>query len=439
MADLRMRALQRGGDAGDVSATARWLHERLRTGSLTRRRCELAAYLGHAPSARVTGVRDPSPTRDARTFAQGLEPWGADALVRAAVAAARSVAELWTDAFGVWTAPADALSAALRWVECPHSAHDASVRRDALQAYHALYDVLGARPDPRTPPQRHHAANLRTYRQAVAGLLPSGAQAPAGPFESACATGLAVFAAYRADCSDRAAARDVTRAAVEAVVLAARAGGAGRTRAAITDALLPWTLDPPLPTCDCDPCRIVRAFADDPGFARAQVHAGASYSEAARTAERVFSLPARRERLTALRQDGTLSVEALELAAYLGDSAARAVLGDAAPDTPPELSAWIEGLSRWDTRAPVEAAAAATCCAPPDWLRGGPAALEAALVRDDDLAALRALAGPESFLVRAAEGEVGAAGHAARRAAERAGDEGTIRRAVARALSPVDA
>lgn len=95
MGDTRLRSLERAAAAGDVEAQARQLAERVRAGTLTRERLELAAYCS-APSARLAldglvphheGLaalqrcpHDPALARDSRAFpcarAQRDKSWG---------------------------------------------------------------------------------------------------------------------------------------------------------------------------------------------------------------------------------------------------------------------------------------------------------------------------------------------------------------------------
>lgn len=55
MTDLRMRSLSRLSASGDLHAQARQLLERVRSGSLSRERLELAAYCGHVEAREALG------------------------------------------------------------------------------------------------------------------------------------------------------------------------------------------------------------------------------------------------------------------------------------------------------------------------------------------------------------------------------------------------
>ena len=128
MTDLRMRSLSRLSASGDLHAQARQLLERVRSGSLSRERLELAAYCGNEPArlteiprqakapprnpeaaceacsdlgASIVGARDglpltvPCPCTDPHNlpfdvWVSGLRRWGRDCLVRASLAAAYS-------------------------------------------------------------------------------------------------------------------------------------------------------------------------------------------------------------------------------------------------------------------------------------------------------------------------------------------------------------
>ncbi len=109
MTDLRMRSLSRLSASGDLHAQARQLLERVRSGSLSRERLELAAYCGD-PAARGALAEGPPTYGHARGLGpggclpagccwacgwinlqygmEGLGRWGETALVRASLAAA---------------------------------------------------------------------------------------------------------------------------------------------------------------------------------------------------------------------------------------------------------------------------------------------------------------------------------------------------------------
>lgn len=126
--DTTLRTLARQAESGDVEAQARQLAERVRVGTLTRERLELAAYCGNAPArltgiprqakapprnpedgceacsdlgASIVGARDglpvtvPCPCTDPLNFplsewVSGLRRWGRDVLIRASLTSAYS-------------------------------------------------------------------------------------------------------------------------------------------------------------------------------------------------------------------------------------------------------------------------------------------------------------------------------------------------------------
>ena len=89
MADEHLRALERSASQGGSEAQARLLRERLRAGSLSASRLELAAYLGHA-GALLALEQAPEPEdRDLREWLWSFQRWGRQGVVRVLVAACR--------------------------------------------------------------------------------------------------------------------------------------------------------------------------------------------------------------------------------------------------------------------------------------------------------------------------------------------------------------
>lgn len=114
MTDLRMRSLSRLSASGDLHAQARQLLERVRSGSLSRERLELAAYCGHQGARLAIDVASVAPwpgcgcgppevlracvacgpLASLASFVGGLDwRWRTPVLVRAALAAIGPAAE----------------------------------------------------------------------------------------------------------------------------------------------------------------------------------------------------------------------------------------------------------------------------------------------------------------------------------------------------------
>lgn len=194
MSDIKLRSLQRQADSGDPLARAALLTERVRSGTLTREMVELAAYAGDVAaraalppfaddpttaSGKATAC-DPCINADGRNYTfdtpggwhclrhatehpdlalwvRGLSRWGPEALVRAAVAAARQALPIWAsgecaDAHSShpdWQAPLrhlrlvcgnaararSAIEAAEAWLACPCDAH--------IREWYEARDVAG--------------------------------------------------------------------------------------------------------------------------------------------------------------------------------------------------------------------------------------------------------------------------------------------------------
>ncbi len=186
MSDLRLRLAARGL-AADPSpeAQAALLRERLRAG-LDPQRAELAAYCGHEGARLAWGCRTwgtlplyqenpkPNPGPDGTLYefvgvstdlapayalapwVRGLSRWGAEAQVRAAIAAARVALERWEEQEGLiswegkpgirdaaweWRllpedhpkrSPRRAIEAAESWVACPCEEHEVAWSRAGI-------------------------------------------------------------------------------------------------------------------------------------------------------------------------------------------------------------------------------------------------------------------------------------------------------------------
>ncbi len=90
MADARLRELERRARTGDPQAEAEQLLARVRSGTLSRERVELAAYCLHRGAGLLApdSVPEGGPARVDEFWVRGLHRWGL-APLRAAVAAAR--------------------------------------------------------------------------------------------------------------------------------------------------------------------------------------------------------------------------------------------------------------------------------------------------------------------------------------------------------------
>lgn len=146
--DARLRSLERSAASGDLDSQARSLLERVRAGTLTRERLELAAYCGDA-AARCALDGGPPSYGHARGLGpggclpagccwacgwinlqygmEGLGRWGEMALVRASLAAAevahRVPSSRWQDDPALDPA-LHAIVAARRWLAHPDQAHE---------------------------------------------------------------------------------------------------------------------------------------------------------------------------------------------------------------------------------------------------------------------------------------------------------------------------
>ncbi len=125
--DDRVRGFERAAGHGGVEAQARLLWERVRRGELERERLRLAAHVGD-PAARMALAADAPPLpADLRACVRGLEAWGMDALVRAALAAAGRVLHLVPEPAVGWSR--GAVEAIAAWLACPCDPHRVELQR----------------------------------------------------------------------------------------------------------------------------------------------------------------------------------------------------------------------------------------------------------------------------------------------------------------------
>ena len=103
MSDQRLRELERRVAEGDGAAEAPLLAERVRAGTLAPNLLRLAAYLGHPPAREALGDDAPVLHTDPDSLIRGLEAWGPQAWVRAALATTR-LASVTLRFLEVWTA-----------------------------------------------------------------------------------------------------------------------------------------------------------------------------------------------------------------------------------------------------------------------------------------------------------------------------------------------
>lgn len=152
MADSDLRGLQRAFQLapGDVATEIAFLRERLRTGNIALERVELAAYCGHTPAQRLLKPEAtlynewcscdlPGPGHGFHSdscemrpwqferWISGLDRWPREALVRAAVAAARAAAKELLRVPTWPLPPVVAIYAAIdsveTWLKCPCPEH----------------------------------------------------------------------------------------------------------------------------------------------------------------------------------------------------------------------------------------------------------------------------------------------------------------------------
>ncbi len=117
--DERLRGLERRAQDGDLDAAAALVVERIRAGALPRARVALAAHLGAPAALRALGAEAAPPTTDLFEWFARLGVFGAPAVVRALVAAARVVLPAFEEQARGDERPARALDAAAAWCDAP--------------------------------------------------------------------------------------------------------------------------------------------------------------------------------------------------------------------------------------------------------------------------------------------------------------------------------
>lgn len=123
--DDRVRGFERAAGGGDAAAAARVLWERVRRGELDLERVRLAAHVGDPIARLALGEQAPPVSADLRACVRGLEAWGKEAVVRAALGAASSVLFLLPSDAEPWAR--SAVEAIAAWVRCPCDPHRADV------------------------------------------------------------------------------------------------------------------------------------------------------------------------------------------------------------------------------------------------------------------------------------------------------------------------
>jgi len=214
LAELKRRWEESGLPADEAA----WLKARTAAGDLPAERLMLAAYLGHEAARTADGDALAAPD-DLAEWVRGLERWGKEVLVRAAVAAARRVLPLWERKRAGDRRPHDAIAAAEAWLAEPTPERAAAAERAA--------EALGCgKPDSDEAPV---SAAAQTY-DANMGVQAAGDLAGEA----------AHFAADMGEVADLVEAIDMAE-------VVARVGPSGKVdqdvlRVAIRDAVAPWAL-----------------------------------------------------------------------------------------------------------------------------------------------------------------------------------------------------
>lgn len=151
MSDVRIRALEREAVHSPI-ARASLLTERVRAGTLSQERLELAAYAGDVDARAATGTLCPGGPDGGHTgfcdercgvhsdlagWVQGLSRWGPEAIDRAAAAASRVALPWWWEnlkrvtgwrdletGHPAYTVTERAIGAADAWFGCPCDRHE---------------------------------------------------------------------------------------------------------------------------------------------------------------------------------------------------------------------------------------------------------------------------------------------------------------------------
>lgn len=205
MADDQLRELERRFRAsGSIDDERRWLGERLRAGTITRERLEVAAHAGHEAARAVLGAAPPPD--DLVPWLEPMEARGLDVSLRATLAIARLV--IVPAPRGGTTEPLwSVVEAAEAWLASPDAAHLEPLRAACAAILHV------------SVPLRVAAGGLSVQRSFAA---------------QACLQEVAEAAVLRDDV--RVPLRYYADQAIKAAVPAAE------LRAAISDALVRWAL-----------------------------------------------------------------------------------------------------------------------------------------------------------------------------------------------------
>lgn len=164
MSDERLRELQRRWqETGAVEDGAALLRARLRAGTLTPERLALLAHLGEPAASLALGDDAPEPIASASAWLSGLDRFGREAHLRAAVAVAARLRPLFERANPRDRRYQAALEAIWDWLRAPEPA----TRRAAVQAADALPDA--------SPISNPANCAARALRNAGLGLGPNGA------------------------------------------------------------------------------------------------------------------------------------------------------------------------------------------------------------------------------------------------------------------------
>ncbi|RMG09942.1 MAG: hypothetical protein D6731_18720 [Planctomycetota bacterium] len=205
MSDDGLRRAERAAAGGDPAARAEALRAKVRAGALSPQRLALAAYAGDPVAALAAPeVRRPP---EFLSWLLGLDRWGSEAGVRAALAATRRACAVLADDE---PAPTEALACVAAWLARPCAGHAAEAQRAADRTARAWTVAAQA--------QRHGP----TSRAQVLDV-----------WEAAL------------NCARAAAVEERISAAVESCLAAARAVGEAAVRAAVQDALSAWALSSP--------------------------------------------------------------------------------------------------------------------------------------------------------------------------------------------------
>lgn len=176
MADERLRALERGAQAGDPSSRARLLGERVRVGALRAERLALAALLADPAARLALADAAPAPPAGVAGLVEALERYGREPLVRGALAAATAAAPRWAACFPRDPRLAAALDAARTALDRDDVAllaghTEAAQALTLVDAAAALPPELAAPPADGVDPAAHEAAYAAALPAANAAVF----------------------------------------------------------------------------------------------------------------------------------------------------------------------------------------------------------------------------------------------------------------------------